>query len=249
MLWKGKALLPYWYPAEVNSQTIHCDAVCPRIVKWFLLAQMGSPKTVLVCWRCMYERLHYIYHTQIMHIDKKCMWKYFTDEDLSRVDAIGEWDNVWRCSAKTPPTQWLWDWEHHSVSLLFYLLSLWKRRAQHTCTGWERRDLEKVVDESKQDTIKERFPRGGSQLLNLNRSLNDTTISLNLLLLLPGRADSNECLWFPPSCSTPVSQQGKIGGLNLQLVKISAATMKLLERLCTSAAEKHMLFWRSGFGL
>lgn len=120
-----------------------------------------------------------------------------------------------------------------SPLLLFYPFSLWNGRVKDPQGG--RRGLEKVVDESKQCTINE------SQPFNLNRSLSDTAVSLNLLLLLPGKAVSKECMWFSPSYSTPASQQEKICGLNPQLVKISAAPMKLLEQLCISPAEKLIL--------
>lgn len=147
---------------------------------------------------------------------------------------------------KTPPS-YCWGCVCQSSLLLFYPFSLWNGRVKDTWGG--RRGLEKVVDESKQYAINERLPRGESQPFNLNRSKNDTTVYQNLLLLLPGRADSKECMWFPSSCSTPVSQQEKICGLNPQLVKISAAPMKLLEQLCISPAEKLVLSARPSGGV
>lgn len=159
------------------------------------------------------------------------MWERFINADLSRVAATGEWDNVWRCSAKNPPS-YCWGCMCQSPLLLFFLFRLWNGRVK---------GREGSVDESKQYTNNKRFPRGGSQPFHLNRSLNDTTVYLNLLLLLPWRVDSKECVWFPPSCSTPVSQQEKICGLNPQLVQISAAPMKLLEQRCVSPAEKLVL--------
>lgn len=165
-------------------------------------------------------------------IDKKSMWEHFVNADLSRVTATGEWDNVWRCSAKTLPTLLLL-----GLYVLYVLLGPFAAHLSvQFVSSRSKRGLERVMGESKQYTIKKKFPPARSQPFNLTRSLNDTTVYLNLLLLLPGRADSEEYIWLPPSCSTPASQQEKICGLSPQLVKISAFPIELLEQLCISPA-------------
>lgn len=161
--------------------------------------------------------------------------EHLKNADIPRVAATREWDNIWRhYLPKTHPVST--GAVCAEVSCCFFNPNWFvKRKIQGHSRG--RRALEKVVYESKQCTIKERFPWAGSQPFNLNRSLNDATPYLNLLLPLPGRDDSRERVWFPTSCSTPVSQQERTRGLNSQLVQESAALMKLLELLCISQAE------------
>lgn len=163
------------------------------------------------------------------------MWKHLVNADLSRVASTGEWGNVWRCSAKNPPS-YCWGCCVSKSFAALLSIQVVKQKSWGQLRG--RRGLKKVLNESNQYTINEKFPQRGSQPFSLNRSLNDTTVYLNFLLLLPGRTDSKKCVWFPPSCSTPVSQQERICGLNPQLVKISASPTILLTQLCISPAKK-----------
>lgn len=178
------------------------------------------------------------WRAQIISTDKKCMWKHLVNADLSRVAATGEWGNVWRPSAKNPPS-YCWDCCVSKSFAALLSIQAVKQKSWGQLRGT--RSLKKVVDELNQYTINAKFPQGGSQPFNLNRSLNDTTVYLSFLLLLPGRTNSKKRVRFPPSCSTPVSQQERICGLNPQLVKISASPTILLKQLCISPAKNLLL--------
>ena len=176
------------------------------------------------------------------------MWEHFINAGLSRVTVLGEWGNVWRCSAKTLPS-YCWGCVCQSPLLLFFPFSLWNERVKGTRGG--RRSPENVVDESKQYTTNLRFPWVESQQINLNRSLN--YVSLSEFIIAPawerwfkgGHAISsilfNTCLsagkdlWAKPSAGEKQCGSNEIAGATLHITS-------------WKASPEPLLFWRSSFG-